>query len=73
VSENRREIAKVLLDAGANPDTPRKRDKVAPIHIATSKCLYDMIQILIDHKHVINFSQPFYVCVSVPLVDQKCL
>jgi len=50
VNENRRDVAKVLLEAGASPNSFRTKDKCAPLHIAVSKAFHDIIQLLMDYK-----------------------
>jgi len=50
VNDNKRDLAKLLLERGANSGASRPRDKCAPIHLAVSKQFYEIVQLLMDFK-----------------------
>ena len=49
VSHNNYQLAKLLLEAGAIPDTPAKSTGLSPIHIASNKGDLNMVKLLVEY------------------------
>ncbi|KAL2192812.1 hypothetical protein P885DRAFT_23605, partial [Corynascus similis CBS 632.67] len=64
-SRNQLNLAKRLLDAGANVDTPTTDRELTPLHIAAESAFEEMVTLLLDagaspHARSMSGSTPFY-------------